>query len=218
MVKPMANIILLGPPGSGKGTISAALASTYGYAHISTGNLFRQEVANQSALGQQVQNLLATGAYVPDSLTNALVAQALDRLNQHQQPFILDGYPRTVAQADFLAQLLATASFVVIELTIAAPALVARLSTRWFCPACKTTYNETTLRSRTHPNCAADGHLLAQRSDDQPAAIRQRLALYESTTAPLVAHYRQHYRCITIDASAAPAAVLSQVQKALGYD
>ena len=218
MVKALKNIIFLGPPGSGKGTLSQQLQQIYGYQHISTGNIFREEIAKATPMGQQIAVLVVTGQYVPDALTNAIVKERILELDQAGQNFILDGFPRTVEQADFLASLELRVPFIVLNLDARQSVLLKRLGQRWFCPQCKATYNETNLRSTAHPNCQVDQEPLVQRPDDQPKAIKQRLKIYQEQTQVLIDYYKKSEHFFLINSEPNPDIILNTIQRILKHD
>lgn len=182
-------IVLLGPPGAGKGTQAERLSLALGIPTISTGEMLRQECRSGSVLGQQVQELLETGQLVKDELIQEVVAQRL-RQADCAHGCILDGFPRTAAQARFLDRYLAGSSFtapVVFDLAIAAQILIDRLGSRRQCPACARTY-QMTLGAPTF--CPHDGTELIIRTDDQPATIRRRLEIYAQNTSEIVRFYQ----------------------------
>ena len=139
----LPNLILLGPPGAGKGSLASKLASLYGYYQLSTGDMFRSEIKNKSPLGLKIKSILDSGAYVSDDITNELVEKTLLELQKQNKPFILDGYPRTLDQADFLKSLEAKNINIdqVILLEITPEQIISRLEKRRICPNCKTIYH-----------------------------------------------------------------------------
>ncbi len=183
-------IILLGPPGAGKGTQAERLSSSLGIPSISTGEMLRREAHSGSALGLRVKDLMEAGQLVSDELMENVVEQ---RLLQPDcvEGFILDGYPRTVAQAQFLDRFLEANGFpepLVFDLAIKPRILIDRLSSRRQCPSCARTFNVNLGVSK---HCPQDGTELITRTDDQPATIRRRLEIYGENTSEIVRFYRR---------------------------
>lgn len=193
------NIIFLGMPGAGKGTVSSKLVELFNIVQLSTGDIFREEIKNQSQLGLKVKQLVESGAYVPDDITNEIVKNKLISLEKNHQKFILDGYPRTIDQAQFLDSI-NLENYIVIYLQIEERVVIERLSQRFFCNKCKRTFNLTSLKSSKHPYCQYDNELLIQRVDDQPEAIKKRLEVYKEQTQPLINFYQQKNKLIIIEA------------------
>jgi adenylate kinase len=183
-------IIFLGPPGAGKGTQAACLSSVLNIPAISTGDMLRRTAQSGSELGKLVGRVMASGELVTDDLINQVVAE---RLGAHDcaAGCILDGYPRTVAQARFLDSLLDQVNMsepVVFNFDLPIEKVIHRLSRRRQCPKCGGIFS-------TNPHaesirCRKDGTLLIQRADDKPEAIRQRLQVYRATSAELINYYR----------------------------
>ena len=197
-------LILLGPPGAGKGTVATAVAPHTGTYHISTGDLFRAAVKAQSPLGRRVSALLQAGSLVPDSLTIALVREHLAAA-AHRSGFILDGFPRTVAQAKALTEF-ATIDAAV-ELIVPEQEVVRRLSGRRICSTCGAPFNVATMPANAVRFCAP-----TQRDDDAPAAIRRRLAAYRAQTTPVVDYYRAAGLLRRIDGTGPPDEVAARLQ------
>lgn len=185
-------LILLGPPGSGKGTQAVLLAERMGIPHISTGDILREQVAAGTELGRRVQAVMSAGQLVPDELVNAIVEERLGRPDC-VAGCILDGYPRTIAQAERLADVLARRGLrpVVVNLAVDYNVIVARIAARRQCPACGASYNLITNPPREDERCDRDGAPLAARQDDNEQVVRQRLEAYERQTLPLIEYYRQ---------------------------
>lgn len=177
-------LIFLGAPGSGKGTHAVRVKADYHIPHISTGDIFRANIKGNTPLGQQAKAYLDKGALVPDELTIAIVK---DRLANPDcaKGFILDGFPRTIQQADALATFAGVDA--VINLILDDETIVERVTGRRMC-ACGATYNVATLNGTT--TCAKCGGELYQRVDDQPETVRNRLEVYAANTAPLIDYYR----------------------------
>jgi len=184
--------ILLGPPGSGKGTQAVLLAEHLGIPHISTGDILREHVAAGDELGRRVAAIMGAGQLVPDELVNQIVEERLSRPDC-ARGCILDGYPRTLEQAQMLGQLLARRGMraVVVNLVVDYNVIVARITARRQCPACGASYNLLTNPPQRDEVCDRDGTVLVKREDDSEAVVRRRLEAYERQTLPLRAYYRQ---------------------------
>lgn len=195
-------IIFLGPPGSGKGTQAAHLSSVLGIPAISTGEILRRECQSGSALGKAVHQVLASGRLVDDNLINRVIAHRL-RQPDCQAGCILDGYPRTVAQARYLDKLLARLRMpapVIFDFDICAEDVVSRLSRRRQCTQCGRIFSLDGDSNGTGSFCDHDGSRLIHRSDDHPATVRERLRVYATNAAELIAYYRPrdyHRICAT---------------------
>lgn len=184
-------LLLFGPPGCGKGTQSASLAARFDIPAISTGELFRAEVKAGTPLGRKASAIMASGALVSDDIVNGMVANRIAEPDC-ARGFLLDGYPRTVPQAEMFAALLRERGLpdpVVIHLDVADSVLVARLTARRQCPQCKRIYNLTSQPPRVAERCDDDGAALLTREDDKEAVIRQRLHAYEEQTGPILNYY-----------------------------
>ena len=194
-------IILLGPPGSGKGTLAADLVRQYDLEHLSTGDIFRQNIKEKTPLGLNASEYIHAGKLVPDEVTIAMVA---DRLNQPQQGkgFLFDGFPRTVAQAEALGSIFNekdTPLTAVINLVVSEETIINRLSNRRLCASCGRGYNVISIRPKVENVCDQCGGKLIQREDDKPETIRIRLETYRNQTEPLIEYYRAADRLIDID-------------------
>ncbi|MFZ5391123.1 MAG: adenylate kinase [Patescibacteria group bacterium] len=186
--------VIIGPQGSGKGTQAKRLAAGFGLVHISTGEIFRQAVSSGSDLGQQVKKVIDQGQLMPDDITNHLVAT---RLKESSQGFILDGYPRTLAQAEFLYKL--EPGILVINLDLPDEEAVARIAGRRNCLKCGAVYHIDYQPPKKEGICDNCGANLSQRDDDVPEVIRQRLQTYHNQTEPLLNFYKQKGVLLTID-------------------
>ena len=188
-------LILLGPPGAGKGTQARKLAVHYGYPSISTGDVLRDAVRKQTDLGKKAQKLMESGELVPDSLVDEIVRTRLQDPDS-KCGFILDGYPRTLNQAEFFekAALQEGIDVVALGIMVDDEVLVSRLSSRWNCTACGRIYNAGSDRAVTARICDACGGTLTQRKDDRQEVVRERLQVYHRATRPLVDFYRQRGR------------------------
>jgi adenylate kinase len=191
MKKPLY-VILLGPPGSGKGTQAKLLQKQYDLVHISTGDLLRQEITEQTALGQKIKSILDQGLFP----TNEEVTAVLE--NRMKKPdcargIIFDGYPRTLPQAEYLQKKLSTPP-IAIALKLSDELLAERILLRRSCPQCGTVYHLKYNPPRNSHTCDKDGAELVQRKDDTANVLKQRLELYEKLTAPLIDYYTKHHQ------------------------
>jgi len=180
------NLLLYGAPGSGKGTQANMLRSKFGIPHIATGDMLRAEIAAGTELGRQAQPILAAGKYVSDEIMIGMIRNRLGEPDC-EPGFIIDGFPRTVPQANALDTLMVELRKRfdrVIYLRVPVEELLQRLSGRLVCPQCQRTYPPNT------SVCAADGSALAQREDDKPEAVRPRIEIYLEKTVPVLDHYR----------------------------
>ncbi len=180
------NLLLYGAPGSGKGTQANMLRTRFGIPHIATGDMLRAEIASGTELGRQAQPILARGQYVPDDI---MIGMIRNRLGEPDCAggFIIDGFPRTVPQAealDVLMRELDRRLDRILYLKVDVDELLQRLSGRLVCPACQRTYPPGTAA------CASDGTALVQREDDKAEAVRPRIEIYLSKTVPVLEHYR----------------------------
>ena len=207
------NLVFLGPPGAGKGTMATRLADDLGIPHISTGDIFRAAVANATELGKKVKAIMESGGLVPDELTIALVEERLKEADT-AKGYILDGFPRTIPQAqalDGFASIDHTVRFVLEEAE-----LIKRLSGRRVHKPSGRTYHVEFSPPKVEGKDDVTGEPLIQRPDDQEESIRNRLAVYEEQTAPLVSYYADKGNMVTIDAAPKPDEVYASMKSALG--
>jgi adenylate kinase len=186
-------IVLLGPPGAGKGTQAKLLQQQFQVCQISTGDILRRAVAEKTPLGVEAASYIDRGALVPDGVILNLVAERI-RQNDCAPGFLLDGFPRTVAQADGLQEILDRMSEKldgVVSLQVAAEVLLDRLSGRRSCRNCDAMYHATFSPPERDGICDRCGGPLYQRSDDNPDTVKTRLNVYADQTAPLVEYYRE---------------------------
>lgn len=210
-------LIFLGAPGTGKGTQAVRISEILGIPHISTGNIFRENVRVGTPLGTLAKSFMDRGDLVSDEIVNGMVKERL------LQPdcaggFLLDGYPRTVAQALVLQEILAERGLqepVVVNLMVSYEAIVDRLSSRRTCPRCHAVYNVKTKRPSKDLQCDIDQTLLVQRSDDREDAIRERLVAYELLTAPLIDFYRKSGRLVQLDGEQPPDKITEELGRLL---
>ena len=196
-------LVLFGSPGSGKGTQSKLLSRALGIPQISTGDMLREHVRKGNAVGTAVEAKLKAGFLVKDEVVNALVEKRLAQ-SDAARGFILDGYPRTRAQAEWLCRMLAARGFheVVIHLVVDYNVIIARLSGRRQCPVCGTLYNVISKPPKLPGVCDLDGAKLIVREDDREEVIRERLEAYEKQTRPLLDYFREKgKRLYEVDAS-----------------
>jgi adenylate kinase len=211
------NLLLLGPPGSGKGTQAGWMSERWGIPGISSGEILREVAHRGGELGRRVAGLINQGRMVPDELIQELIWERLDQPDA-QGGFILDGFPRTVRQAEALDQYLeqqGKALRMALDLEVDEEELIRRLSGRRVCPRCQRSYHLVSQPPREPGRCDVDGTLLEQRADDFPDAIRQRLSLYHRRTEPVLDYYRDRGLLHPIPADRPVAEVNRQIGLAL---
>jgi len=211
-------LVLMGPPGAGKGTQAKRLVEKFGMAHLSSGDLFRAEKASGSELGRKLASYMDAGKLVPDEIVVELMAKAITHCRA-PGGLLLDGFPRTLRQAKALDEQLAKAGRpldAVVVVTADPEQIVERISGRRSCPRCGKVYHLTHLPPRRDAVCDVDGTALVQRDDDKEEVVRQRLATYRRQTEPVVEYYRQRgARIAQADGNAAPDEVTAALAKAL---
>jgi len=205
----MRNVVLLGPPGAGKGTVASRLVREFGFLHVSTGDMLREEVARGTPLGQLAQGYMARGELVPDEVILSLVRQRVDA----QKGVLFDGFPRTVAQAEGLERF--TSVDVVVFLEVERDEVVRRLSSRRVCGTCGAVYNLVTQPPREPGKCDRCGGALIQREDDKPEVVARRFEVYMRDSAPLVAYYERRGILRRVRADLPPEDVFRAVVEAL---
>ena len=210
-------IVLLGLPGAGKGTQAVALAARGGVPHVATGNIFRQAIADRSALGLQVQAIYDAGALVPDALTIALVRDRLAR-SDSAAGFVLDGFPRTVPQASALDEMLEAQGHpleVAIHLHVPAALVLGRLVGRRWCPNCGAVYHVESDPPASGDACRRCGTAVVQRADDREEVQRRRLEAYRAETEPLLPYYAAAGKLVTVDGAGSVQDVAARLQAAV---
>lgn len=215
MPSPAYRLVLMGPPGSGKSSQAERIAARFDLAHLSTGQILREEVALGTELGREAQRYMAEGHLAPTSLVNGIVRDAIRRLGG--RGFVLDGYPRTQEQARDLDAMLAAEGLALdaaIHVDLDEAAAQARLASRRVCLGCKTVYREADL-PRGATRCPKCGGILAQRADDKPDIIHERFEVYEETMKPVLDYYRADRRLRSVDGDADIDTVAERVQAAL---
>jgi adenylate kinase len=211
-------LILLGPPGAGKGTQAKLLSTELRIPHISTGDMFRDHKARGTEIGKKVQAIMDAGGLVTDDITNAMVKERLSRPDV-APGFILDGYPRTTAQAEFLDQILRSLGRGItrcLSYEVAEEMLVERMSGRRSCPKCGTVYHVSQNPPKRDGYCDRDGAGLVQRDDDKPATVKKRLQEYAAKTEPLRRFYREKNLLTDVEGVGTPEGILAATKKALG--
>lgn len=206
----MNNFVFLGPPGAGKGSLAVKVAEDYKIPHISTGDIFRANIKAQTPLGVKVKAIIDSGSLVSDELTFELVK---DRLAQDdcKNGYILDGFPRTIPQAEMLDGLVADLK--VVNFQISDDIVIGRLSTRRVCKACGANYNIKTLPPKVEGICDKCGGELYQRDDDKQESILHRMDVYREQTEPLINFYKEKGKITNLDASIETDILLGEFKK-----
>ena len=188
-------LLLFGPPGCGKGTQSRLIVDWLKIPSISTGDMLRAEIKAGSELGKAAQTTIAAGGLVSDDLVNQILQVRISQPDC-RRGFILDGYPRTVEQAEFLDATLEQSNSgkpIVLHFDVPTDALVGRMTARRQCPRCSRTYNILSVRPRSPGRCDVDGEPLVIRKDDREDVFRERLRMYNELTRPILAHYSDYH-------------------------
>jgi adenylate kinase len=206
-------LIFLGPPGAGKGTLADLAVDELKLPHISTGDLFRAAVKDGTPLGLKVKDILASGGLVPDDLTIALVRERLAQPDA-AKGWILDGFPRTIPQAEALEAL--EPADKAVNFDVPDNIVVDRLSTRRVCRACGKIYNVKGMPPKKEGVCDVCGGEVYTRDDDKESSIRTRLENYRKQTEPLIAWFGGKGKLVTIDGTGGPTVVLERFRKSLG--
>ena len=203
-------IILLGPPGSGKGTQGELISRRYGFPRISTGDILRQAARDKTPLGVEAEAMMAKGDLLSDAIVLELVRQRL-AVGDCRRGYVLDGFPRTVCQAEALETLETDRPERALELVVDDDLLVRRLSARWICSQCQTVYNLEVLRPRRPGLCDKCGGTLVRRPDDEPGVIAERLTLYRKEGAALRDFYARRKVYHTVSGQGSTEAVFGRV-------
>jgi adenylate kinase len=209
-------LIFLGPPGAGKGTQARDLAREWRVPQVATGEMLREAVAAGTPLGREAKRIMDTGALVPDDVMIGLIAERL-RQPDAAGGFILDGFPRTIAQAEALDRLLKDLGQkldAVLYFEVAEPELVRRLTGRRLCRQCQTAFHLVSAPPQRAGVCDRCGGELYQREDDSEATVRHRLQVYERQTSPLLDYYRQRDQLASIEGEGAIATIREAIRRA----
>jgi adenylate kinase len=194
-------LVLLGAPGAGKGTQASAIAGTFGWVHLASGDLLRGEVARGTELGLMAKTYMEKGALVPDDLVIRMILKRLEAPDT-AAGIILDGFPRTVVQAEALDRALAERQKridLALYINVPTEELARRISGRWICRQCQAPYHVVNSPPRTPGKCDKCGAELYQRSDDSEATVRERIKLYLAQTTPVLGYYRDKGRLVEVD-------------------
>ncbi len=210
-------IIMLGAPGAGKGTQAKMLSEKYDIPHISTGDIFRGNIKAGTELGRKAKEYMDAGALVPDELTVDLV---MDRIGQPdcENGYILDGFPRTMNQAQKLSEALAAAGDIDVAVNVDVPdeAIVERMSGRRVCPSCGASYHVVNIPTKKPGICDRCGAAVIQREDDRAETVLKRLSVYHEQTQPLIDYYKEMGREVDIDGTQSMESVFAEIVRKLG--
>lgn len=212
----MKNIIFIAPPAAGKGTQSELLISKYGYEHISTGDLLRNEIKSGSDLGKELDSMMKSGSLISDEIVNRLLINALSNITK---PFILDGYPRTISQALKLDEILASLNKivdVVVYLDVEEELAMKRATGRLSCKSCNRIYHKYFSKPRVEGICDDCGSSLISRADDTPDTFKVRYDTYMSNTKPLLDFYSNKNILVKVDANKEADETFSEIEKVIG--
>ncbi len=211
------HLVIIGPPGSGKGTQAVRVAGELGIKHLSTGDILREAVKEETELGLKAKSFMEQGALVPDELMLELIATELDKLDG--KGWILDGYPRTLPQAEALEKMLderGESIDKVLLIDVDPEVIVKRLTSRRVCPSCNAVYNLETLKPKVEGKCDRCGAELIIRPDDTEETVRNRLKVYEEQTAPVVEFYRNRGNLVPVKGEGSIEEITAEILRVLG--
>jgi adenylate kinase len=210
------HLIILGPPGSGKGTQAARLARERKIRHLSTGDMLRDAVARKTKLGLEAERYMKQGLLVPDEIILGLIEEALEAGDNGG--WIMDGFPRTLAQAEALEAMLEKRELSVdrvLNIEVDPELIVRRLSNRRVCPKCKAVYNLDTIKTKVPGVCDVCGTTLVKRPDDEEATVRKRLDVYEAQTAPVIDFYKERDGLVTVNGAGGIEEIFAEILRVL---
>lgn len=189
------NLLIMGLPGAGKGTQAEMIVENYGLMHVSTGDMFREAIKNQTAMGQLAKNFIDKGELVPDDVTRGVVMERLSKADIKEKGVLMDGYPRNIDQAiatDEMFEQLGLKLDAVINIEVDPSILVGRISGRFICRTCGATYHKLNKLPKVEGQCdVCGGHDFYQREDDKPETVETRIKINEELSTPILEHYRK---------------------------
>lgn len=209
--------LIMGAPGAGKGTYAEGICEYFGIPHISTGDIFRQAMQEETPMGLLAKSYIDKGHLVPDDVTNQIIKERLDK-SDCLDGFLLDGYPRTIQQADCFGTMLKEMNLkldFVINLVVNDDLIVSRIVNRRLCPTCGKGYNLLTLKPKKDGVCDVCGSTLYQRKDDNEETIKARLAVYNEQTKPLIDYYTKEGNILNLNGEGEANAVTKEIIKTL---
>lgn len=212
------NVILLGPPGAGKGTQAEGIVKEFGLVHISTGDMLRAAVKNQTEMGLKAQEYMTAGALVPDEVVIGIVRDRIAEPDVADKGFLLDGFPRTVNQAEELDKVLSSMDKsidAVVNIVVADEELLSRLTGRRICKSCQKPYHVMFKPPKADGVCDDCGGELYQRADDTIETVKNRLDVYHNQTAPLIGYYKNQSILVDIDGTKTVGEVFADIANAL---